>query len=140
MLQDQAAQDAIEAVVVEREAPRQVVGNESHVVFLRLPDGLRHHFRGEVDCRHPGACFRQIEGVATRAAADVGDPEFPDVPQQGPHQRLFQNDQGIVLGVVGFGPASVALPNGYDLGNNPGFVNHVGCLRVTPVAPAGPSG
>ena len=78
---------------------------------------LRHHFPSEVECRYPGARFRQVERCGapcrSRCRRRVS---CRTVPQQGPHQGLLQNDHGIVLGIVGPRPACVPLPDGYHLG------------------------
>ena len=72
--------------------------------------GLREVHRGDV-C----SARRQLQGVAARAAADVGDAEPPNIAQQACDLRLFEGDQRVVLVIVDRRPAIVTLAGGEDV-------------------------
>src|SRR5579862_4366783 len=53
--------------------------------------------------------------LTSRAAADVGDSQTADIPEQFVHPGFFHGDEGVAFSVINLRPAIIAVPRGKNI-------------------------
>jgi hypothetical protein len=109
VLHHQPADHPVERPRLEGEPFVEIMDDEADALRSRLPARLREHPLREVDRRHLGARGGQPERVSARPAPQVQHGQPGHIPDQLPHMRPFQGQQGVRVMVVDRRPPIIPL-------------------------------